>query len=376
MINILTGANNAGKYIQKADENVMTILTGLEAVNNTDFTKKIEGMDAIKPFIRTINGLNGHTELFSNYRVWAVEDGDYSDAPTTEENYESWMYTRKGYKIKDKDFSLKLIEDAYEKNLPLSELVAQRVKGVTQWYAQEYTPNVLFEPLMTIPNATQSASYRAAPVGFLNNTPVDQFILKPGVTDLVRNHYLGIEDTATGVTFYDIENVVEKMSEYIDVSDSNIIAFATRATLAKLKSTLAYEGNQDIFARSGVPTENIAGVQFIVNSYMPKNKILFINGDSKSLITKIISPKADRVGLAIVKDSGWTSMESIKDFIGAYYKVMPEGYFVTERHNGLWLDIGNESTDQKVGGPMSDVGKAEIANHGKILKARWSRNLI
>ena len=219
MINVITGAANAGKYIQKANDDVMLIVTALESLNNTDITSKVKGLDAIKPFMRTIGGLNGHTEAFSNYRVWAVEDGDYADAPVTEESMEQWFYTRKGWKVRDKDFSLKLIEDAYEKNIPLSDLVKDRVKGITQWYLEEYKPNIIFEALMRIPTATQAASYRAAPVGFLKNTPVDAYMLKPGITDTIRNHYIGVESASAGVQFDDIENVVEKMSEYVDVSD-------------------------------------------------------------------------------------------------------------------------------------------------------------
>ena len=37
-----------------------------------------------------------HTEVFSNYQVWGVEEGSYSDAPVTNETYESWFLTRKG----------------------------------------------------------------------------------------------------------------------------------------------------------------------------------------------------------------------------------------------------------------------------------------
>ena len=87
---------------------------------------------------------------------------------------------------------------------------------------------------------------------------------------------------------------VELLSEYVDVSDSNIIALASRSTLFKLKNTLAFEGNIDVFSRTGTPTETICGVQFVINDYIPKNKILFLNGDADHIVSKLVSPKPDR----------------------------------------------------------------------------------
>lgn len=375
-LTFINGSANAGKFLEKADDNVLTITSGLDAVNSPEATKKVKGLDALKPFIRVLNGLNGHTEVVKSWNVWGIEDGDQSDAPTTNETYESWFYTRKGLKIKDFDFSSKLIEDAYEAGKPLAPLVQERVKGISQWYLQKYLPNSIYLPLMVVPTGADAASYRAAPKGFLNGTPVPQELLKPGITNLTRQHYLGVDNATAGCTFEDIENVVEMMSEYIDISDSNIIGMATRATLSKLKSTLAYTGNQDIFARSGVPVETIAGVQFMINDMIPKNKILFLNGDANDIITKLESPKADMRGLAIQKTEGFRSMESISDFVGSFYRVMPEGAFVTGRHQGCWLDIGHDSQSGAVGGEMAEAGKAEIINHGKVLKAMYARSVV
>ena len=185
-----------------------------------------------------------------------------------------------------------------------------------------------------------------------------------------------IDSASSGCSFEDIEYVVEMMNEYIDVSDSNIIAYASRPTLAKLKSTLAYEGNQDIFTRTGVPSETIAGVSFMVNDYIPKNKILFLNGSANAIVTRMESTKADRRGLGIEKATVFTSMESINDFIGSYYRVMPEGYFVTGRHQGVWLDIGADSQSGSSGGKMATAGITEIVNHAKALKAAYAKSIV
>lgn len=89
--NIITGSSNAGKFIEKADDNVLTIIGALDAVNNSDTIKQIKGIDAMKPFVRNIFGINGTTEVIKNFQVWGVEDGDNSDSPTTNETYDSWL---------------------------------------------------------------------------------------------------------------------------------------------------------------------------------------------------------------------------------------------------------------------------------------------
>lgn len=90
-LTFINGSANAGKFLEKADDNVLTITSGLDAVNSPEATKKVKGLDALKPFIRVLNGLNGHTEVVKSWNVWGIEDGDQSDAPTTNETYESWL---------------------------------------------------------------------------------------------------------------------------------------------------------------------------------------------------------------------------------------------------------------------------------------------
>ena len=52
-------------------------------------------------------------------------------------------------------------------------------------------PNVLYEALMVIPTVTEAATYYASPKGFLKDTVVPIEMLKPGITNTTRNHYLG-----------------------------------------------------------------------------------------------------------------------------------------------------------------------------------------
>jgi hypothetical protein len=43
------------------------------------------------------------------------------------------VYTRQGVKLKDYEFSLSLITDAYERDIPLQEVVKERLKAVGEW---------------------------------------------------------------------------------------------------------------------------------------------------------------------------------------------------------------------------------------------------
>lgn len=68
--NIITGSSNAGKFIEKADDSVLTIISALDAVNNSETVKKVKGIDAMRPFVRNIYGINGTTEVIKNFQVW------------------------------------------------------------------------------------------------------------------------------------------------------------------------------------------------------------------------------------------------------------------------------------------------------------------
>lgn len=66
-------------------------------------------------------------------KLYGIQDGEYLDAPAFKESYEQWFYNRKGTKLKDYEFTLGMINDAYEADRPIGELVKQRVKAVGEW---------------------------------------------------------------------------------------------------------------------------------------------------------------------------------------------------------------------------------------------------
>ena len=79
-------------------------------------------------------------------------------------------------------------------------------------------------------------------------------------------------------------------------------------------------------------------------------------------------------GLAIVKEDGFqNSITSVDSFIGSFYKILPESYNITARHQGAWLDIGTSSPGNRA---MSTTGFNELTAHAQVLRNTWYRGLV
>jgi len=89
-------SNNCGTLITGADDNVISVISGVELANNKENQLAAEGMNAVAPFVRTVFGINGHTEAFKDFNLFATDDGQFGDAQTYNEEYKSWTYNRKG----------------------------------------------------------------------------------------------------------------------------------------------------------------------------------------------------------------------------------------------------------------------------------------
>lgn len=180
------------------------------------------------------------------------------------------VYNRNGYKIKDYEFTLGLIEEAYEADRPIGDLVKKRVRAVADFYLNNYLPNSWYAVLGQIPTAAQAASLRAAPIGMLKDTVVDRSLLKPRAKSTLRNNYKAVADATDGLTIDDLEKLITEFTEFVNVTDGNLICYGTRATIAKVRSTLAADVTVDKFNRTGKPTETILGVQFVQNDMITR----------------------------------------------------------------------------------------------------------
>lgn len=189
----------------------------------------------------------------------------YLDTPAFKESYEQWFYNRKGFKLKDHEFTLGLLEEAYEREIPLGQLTSKRAKHVADFYMNNYLPNTWYGVLGQIPTAAQAASLRAAPIGFLKDTVVERGLLKPRAKSTLRNNYKAVADATEGLTIDDLEKIIEEFTEFTDMSDGNLAIYGTRATIAKARATIAADVNIDKFNKTGKPTSVILGVQFIEN---------------------------------------------------------------------------------------------------------------
>ena len=101
--------------------------------------------------------------------------------------------------VRDYDFSLRMLEDAYERSTPLTNIVNQKVNAVSSMYLNQYLPNVVYEALCQIPTS-DGLEYYSAPKGFLKNTVVDKFMLKASAVSTTRNHYKAVANATTGVS--------------------------------------------------------------------------------------------------------------------------------------------------------------------------------
>jgi hypothetical protein len=372
MINSIVGSYCAGSFIKTADKNSMKIVGALDGMNNPKNQLKIRGMDDLLPFIGTVEGLNGEKKGFETNKIYGIEDGQYADAPAFKPTYESWNYTRSGVRLKDYEFTLSTITDAYERNIPIGDIVTERVKAVADWYMNSYIPSNWYQTLFRVPTAQQSQSLRAAPVGFLKNTPVDRSFLKPQAKSNIRNNYKAVSDVTDGLTIDDLEKIILEFTEFKGMSDGNLAIYGSRGSLAKSRGTIAADVNKDEFNRTGKPSDEILGVQFIQNDMIPSGKLLLFDGNMRQGLTHFVSPKPDLRGMSIVKDlgNGFDKIDSIRDYIGAYWRVMPEGRFIEDRWKFCWIDLNNAAIDDDLN--MSEAGLEELREHEKLLHSDWT----
>jgi hypothetical protein len=363
---IITGSYTAGSItpIERiTDHNIINIISTLETLNSPEVFNKIQGSGFLDSFIKEVPGLQGHTEGYKEYEVYASDDGLFQDADNYQERYITWSFYRKGYSVKGADFSQALIEDAYESGKDLTVLVNEKIEIIRRMYTQEYLPNVAYETLFTVP---VSGGKYSDNFGFLRDVEVADSMLKPFAENNVRNHFM-VSAAPGAPTVDDINKVVEYLGEYKDITESEIIALGTRSTLATLKNTLEFEGNRDTFARTMQPTEEIAGVQFIKNDYMPKNVLLFVAGGASHLISKLVSPKPEMRGLALRKEQGtFQKLETVSDITNTIFKIMPEGYHLTGRHYGAFLGLNHADEAALIN---------TLSLHAETLKSKWYRKI-
>lgn len=234
----------------------------------------------------------------------------------------------------------------------------------------------MYQTILKVPTASQAASYYAAPVGLLRNTPVDKTMLKPGKKRTIRNNYKAIASASAGITNKDLVFFIKYFTEMKDVGEGNIVIYATRITISDLVTVLADPGNKDIFNRTGKPSTVIQGIQFVEDDRIPPGKMLMIDGSARDVIVHVVSPKKDLQGFSMTKDigEGFTKFERLSDFTGAYWRVCPEGRFIRQRHKMMWIDLEHDAIDGEEQN-MSDEGIEELKEYDKLYEQEWRRSV-
>lgn len=373
MLGTIVGSKYAGSFIKSSNDDVLTVLGALDEMNDDATQIKLRGVDHIFPFIEKIEGVNGKRETFRTQKLYGVRDGEYQDAPAFNEVIESWFYTREGVAVKDYEFSLSLIQDAYERDIPLQKIVAERIEGISDWYLNNYIPATWYQALLRVPTDAESANFRSAPIGLLKNTRVDSSLLKPGKDRTLRNNYKAFS-SAGDATIEELEQMIEEFTEFADTGDGNLVCYGTRKTLSLLRDMLMAPENQDKFNRTGKKSIVIAGIQFIQNDMIPSGKLLLLDGSMRGGLKHFVSSKKDLQGIAVVKDNGngFDKLDTIKDFVGSYWKVLPEGKFVSGRHKFMWIDTLHNAADSDLN--MAEAGLNDLRYYYKLYEGMWNFN--
>lgn len=335
---IINGSNLAGLNFDErvSDRNIVKVIRSIQTMNNEATYKKIKGIDFLSQYMVNVEGLNGHTEAFKSNTAYFSDDGDFQDSTPSQERFDTWSYSRKGYTIKAADFTNKLLETAYESGKSLESIISERINTAMNSYIARYLPNVAYETLFKI---RKGGSYYDEPRGFLYDVEVEN-MLKPGVDPTIkRNHYKAIMSPTVGPQYDDLFAMMEYLNEYEDIMESNIIMVGSLRSGWQLKKSIKADENVDKFAQKLEPSYLFGGVKFFINDFMPSDVIMFLDDDSNDLIKRLISPKPDRRGIALVKETGFEKLESIHDITNSVFKILPEGYHLNGRHKGLFMDL-------------------------------------
>ena len=96
MLRTVTGPLYAGSLLLSANKDVKAILGTLGKLNDPETQMKIKGLQNLTPFVKKMEGFNGMVEQFKSLRMFATEDSAYVDAPSYNEAFSQWFYTRQG----------------------------------------------------------------------------------------------------------------------------------------------------------------------------------------------------------------------------------------------------------------------------------------
>lgn len=360
------GTTTVGELVY-APEAIQEVYSALTVLNGKDIYASVRGAQFLDPFTREIFGGNGftesHKELIVNGRKGG--DGDYRNTVKRKEKVNTRTYLTEATTLGDVDFTNKMIDEAREKNLSLTDLIRPQMESIAKWYTQRYLAYSPYIALLALP--TDGGNFWTE-FGMCRNTVVPSYYMKPGKST-TRQHWMTIEKT-TGVEATDIMAGIQTLAEYVDTMEDDVVIYGSGTTLSKVYTIYNDPINKDIFWRTGEPVAEVGGAKFIKNDMLPTDFLLFVNGGSDFLLTKNQSANPDFRGLGTYREEGVIKFEDEADLVGTKFKVHAESYNMDGRTDALIMDIKGGTGRFHATRVMQSAGITAVSDYVTALEAR------
>ncbi len=329
------GAATTGE-LMTAPEALQEVYSALTAMNGKDVYATVRGAQFLEPFTRQLFQGNGYTEKHKELIVNGRKggDGDYRNTIKRKEKVNTRTYTTEATTLGDVDFTMNMLEEAMENQLDLTSLIRPQMESIAKWYTQRY---LVYSPYIALLHVPADAHGFWADFGMVRNTVVPESYLKPGKST-TRQHWMAIEK-ATGVEATDISAGIERLTEYVDTLDDDVVIYGAGTTLSKMYTLYDSPVNVDTFWRTGEPINEVEGVKFIKNDMLPTDFLLFVNGGADHLLTRNQSKNPAFRGLGAFKEETAIKFEDEMDLVGTKFKVFPENWFLDGKTDCLIMDI-------------------------------------
>lgn len=334
------GGSTVNGELMTAPDAIQEVYSALEAMNGKEIFEMVRGSQFLEPFTREVYGGNGYTEKHKEIEVYGRKGGDkdYRNTINKKEVVKTKTYNTDATTVGDVDFTQAMVERAQRTpGVALSDLVEPKMMAIARWYVTRYLP---YSPYISLLDKPTDGGDFWNENGMLLNTVVPERYLKPG-RDTTRNHWMSVAQS-TGVEAEDISAAIERLTDYVDTFEGDVVIYGSTNTLAKMQSIYNEPANKDTFWRTGEPMTVIREAKFIANDLLPKDFLLFVNGGADFLLTKNMEPLPEFRGMATFREDGRKLYEDEADLIGSKFKVYPEAWYMDGRTDAVIMDI-NES---------------------------------
>lgn len=380
------GSVTAGEYVSADHSRVVDELNvALDAVNAEDVEVGLNDMRVVMPFIMTKEGRPGVYEVYEDFEPFFQSDGAYLDPEEYKKTYDKWNFNRQSYTVKNSSFEPEMFKKWEENGVNPEEELMDKTMTIISKYNNIYKPNIIFETLMTVP--TGGTGFYSE-FGFARNTPVKQSkLIDPdtGATagDLgstTRNHFRAINSN-TGVSIEDVNFIKDYMAEYVDVDENNLICLGNSSALTQFRNLYSdFSPTTEIILQDGivdgVQSWEVDGLTLIKTKMLPRNMLLFIDGGAPFMITKLVSKLEKYRGLAVQPENMLIKFADAMTLKGSKFIIQEEGYHLTGRLSGIWLDIDPARYDNSGKRLMQSNGFTELNRRRATVRSKWNKEVV